>query len=226
MITKKEILSGIKEDLNLDLNEAYVAQEKKYNINTERLLKDTKEAHFSLYRRHIKSLNITSAELDTVDRDQSNPRSSAFRSLKKSEIASRNSVHLHELYFSNIGDPRSLISFDMVTYMKLTRDFGTFNEWQWDFIACADATQSGWAVCAYDMYLRRYINFFIESNDCSIPVSCYPVIVLDVWEHAYFNDYQNDKDKYISDMMQEFNWNVIENRFQRAELVQKAMEAQ
>ncbi len=136
----------------------------------------------------------------------------------------RNAVHLHELYFANISDVDSEITFDSMTHMRLTRDFGTFDDWQWDFIACAKSARNGWAVCAFDTFLRRYVNFFIDGDDVCIPVGCVPVLVLDVWEHSFFRDYLENKDSYIENMMREINWDIVEARITRVEMMAKVLE--
>jgi superoxide dismutase, Fe-Mn family len=85
------------------------------------------------------------------------------------------------------------------------------------------AARNGWAVTAYDTFLRRYINFIIDGDDCNIPVGCYPVIVLDMWEHAFSRDYGAEKQQYVTSMMRELNWEVIERRVERAEQIGKVL---
>jgi Fe-Mn family superoxide dismutase len=228
MVTVKDIKKTILDSLELSEPEAivetYVTAPKSYDLTTELLSQKTKGAHEKLYHSYVEKLNRTSAQLDTVDRTSAG-HTSAFRSLKQAEINDRNAVYLHELYFANISDLRSEVSYDSISFMRLARDFGTFDEWQWDFIACALSAKNGWAVTAYDTSLRRYINFFIDGHDQNIPVGCYPVIVLDMWEHSYFRDYLNDKEKYITNMMREFNWDIIEKRIDRAEAIAKVLKS-
>ena len=79
------------------------------------------------------------------------------------------------------------------------------------------SARSGWAVTVYNTFLNRYINVVVDLHSLNIPFSSYPVIVLDVWEHAYYRDYLNDRKKYVFAMMKQLNWKVIDERFQRAE---------
>lgn len=229
MVTVRELKQGIRRDLGLDeapevISEAYVAHPKKYDNKSELLSEKAKETHEKLYQGYVEKLTKISAQLDTADRAAADSKVSGYRSLKAAEVYNRNAVYLHELYFANIGDVDSEVSFDSLAFMKLARDFGTFDDWQWDFIACAKSAVNGWAVCAYDMFLRRYINFFIDGDDVSIPVGCFPVVVLDVWEHSFFRDYLEDRESYITNMMQEFNWQVVEDRIERAEMINKVLE--
>lgn len=227
--TTKDLIKGIRKDLGLEtesvtgskyLNEAYVAMPKQYDLPTELLSKKAKTAHKNLYQGYIEELNRISAELDAVNRKDDFRR---YRDLKRAEIYNLNAVYLHELFFANVSDVHSEITMDTLSYMRLERDFGNFNDWQYDFVANAMGKGNGWAVCAYSTYLRKYINFFVQSHDDSIPVGCYPVIVVDVWEHAYFRDYLENRKAYVYAMMKELNWEVIEERFKRAERIGDAL---
>lgn len=225
---KSELTKVIRESLELDeepqdlLNEAYMAQGKSYHLNTEMLLNKTKEAHKELYHKYIADYNETSARLDTVDKRASNANFSDFRSLKLAEQYNANAVYLHELYFANISDPYSEVNVDSLAHMRLNRDFGSFDNWQMDFMACAMSCRNGWVITALSPYLKRYVNMIVDSHDLHSLIGAYPLIVLDLWEHAR-RDYLNNKKDYITAMMRELNWNVINKRFERAEEYYKAL---
>ena len=221
----REIKEGIKHDLGLDdIDESYVATPKDYDLNTELVSKKTKLAHDEIYNEYVETLNSTSAKLDAVDRSLAKSSSSALRSLKQDEVYNRNAVYLHELFFANISDVHSEVSYDSMAFMRLTRDFGTFDDWQWDLMGCGMANREGWVVTAYDVFLRRYMNFVIDGHDAGIPIGCIPIVVVDVWAHSYYRDYVNDKERYLKSMMMELNWNIIEARIDKAELIAKVLE--
>ena len=219
-LLKNTPISEILVDNSLD--EAYVAEPKKFKQVTEFVTQKTKDAHSDLYKGYVESLNKVSAELDTANRSEANPRHSEFKSLKKDEVYNLNAVWLHELYFANCFDPHSEITMDSLSYMRLERDFGTFEDWQKDFMACANSAGVGWAVCGYHMFLQRYVNTFVGSHDRNVMLGIYPVVVLDMWEHAH-RDYLNDKKSYIVSQMRELNWNVIEERVNKAEQIAQAL---
>lgn len=207
------------------MGEAYAPQPKPYTLSTESLSPDTKVAHLELYRGYVEQLTKISAKLDAVERKGINTTSSEFRSLKYDELYHLNAVYLHELYFANISDVHSEVRHDSLAFMRLQRDFGTFDEWQFDFKAVCESAGSGWGMCVYSTFLRRFLNVFITSHVTNIPVGCYPIIVMDMHEHAYYSDYKNNARGYIIKMMQELNWDVIEERVKRADMIQKALEA-
>ena len=201
----------------INLQEAYVAEKKPFKQVSEFVSQKTKDAHTELYKNYIETLNEVSAELDTADKGAANSRHSEYRSLKLDEVYNLNAVWLHELYWANCFDPHSEIVMDSIAYLKLQRDFGTFEDWQRDFIACAMSAGNGWAVCGYHTFLRRYVNTVVSNHSGDVMLGLYPVIVVDMWEHAYYRDYLTDKKSYLVAQMKEFNWEVIEDRFKRAE---------
>lgn len=201
------------------VTESYVAEPKTYNQVSEFVSQKTKESHASLYKGYIETLNRISAELDTVSRGEADSKHSAFRSLKLDETYNVNSVWLHELYFANCFDPHSEIYMDSMAYLRLEKHFGTFEDWQKDFAACAMASGQGWAVCGYSMFLKKYVNIMISNHSQDVMMGVFPLIVIDMHEHAYFKDYRGDKKSYLVAMLRELNWNIIEERFKKAESI-------
>ena len=122
------------------LNEAYVAQAGTFNLQTELLSQKTKKQHQELLEGYVRELNDISNKLDGVDKSAANLNNSQFRSLKIDETYNHNAAFLHGLYFENISDLNSKITMDSLAYMRLSRDFGSFDNWQKDFIACCKAS--------------------------------------------------------------------------------------
>lgn len=205
------------------VDEAYVVQSKKFDVKTESLSEKSKKSHQELMDGYVKALNEVSAKLDTADRENSNPNNSDFRNLKLDEAHNINASFLHGLFFDNIGSLSSRVTVDSIAYMKLARDFGDFNKWQKDFIACGLAARNGWVVTCYNTFLKRYINIVVDLHCLNIPFGCIPVIVVDCWEHTYYRDYLKDRKSYIFAMMKELNWDKIEERFDKTERVAKVM---
>lgn len=223
MIDEKVLLKIVADSMpKIDdkINEAYVAQAKVYPQVTELLSQEAKDAHSKLYQDYAKKLSEVSFKIDTADRLNANSSSSAFRSLKADEAKLHNAVYLHELFFANCFDPHSEIFMDTLAFMRLQRDFGTFEQWQSDFMACGLSAQDGWAVCGYSLFLRKFVNTIIDGNDSGVMLGLIPMIVVDMHEHASFRDYLGDKKSYLIAMMQEFNWDVIESRFAKADKIE------
>lgn len=221
-ITAGAVRKIISESLGLDkIDESYIASPKQYDIPTESIPPDVKKAHLELYKGYVKALNAISAKLDTAPRKDAEYHSSEFRSLKIDEAYNMNAVYLHELYFANIGDVSSEIMQDNLSYMRLARDFGTFDDWQRDFLACAMSVREGWAVCGYNTFLRRFINIAIDLHDINVTVGLYPIAVIDCWNHAM--PISMSRRDYVIAMMRELNWEVIDNRVKRADRIAEAI---
>src|SRR5574343_497102 len=159
-IVKKSLRQILSDKKEANLNESYVAEPKQFKQVTECVSQKTKNAHVELYKGYVESLNTVSNELDTVDRGKSNSRHGEFRSLKLDEAYNINSVWLHELYFANCFDPRSEVVMDSMAFLRIQRDWSTFDDWQRDFVACAQSAGNGWAILGYHMFLKKYMNFF------------------------------------------------------------------
>jgi Fe-Mn family superoxide dismutase len=201
------------------LEEAYLAQQKAFNVMTDYLSSENLNNHIELYKGYLSNFNEISAKLDAADRSSVNSNHHPYRSLKLDETYNMNAVYLHELFFANIGDNNSQISMDTLSYMRLSRDFGTFDDWQKDFIATAQSARCGWAITYLNTFTQSYMNCFIDLHSQNVPTGMYPVIVMDMWQHSYYKDYLKDSKKYLSAMMKQFNWRVIEKRFQKADKI-------
>ena len=108
---------------------------------------------------------------------------------------------------------------DTLAFMRLEKDFGSFDAWQMDFLACATASRCGWVVTGFNVYTQTYMNYVIDLHSVNVPIGVVPVIVMDVWQHAYYKDCLKDVKDYTINMMKELNWNVIEQRFKRADKI-------
>ena len=218
----------IRETLNVKkdkpLNESYVTKARKYDLPTELLSDKTKTAHQELLAGYVESLNSVSAKLDTVSRDDASLNTSAFRSLKIDETYNANAAYLHALYFQNISDLNSVITMDSITFMRIERDFGSFDTWQRDFIATCLSARNGWGMLVYNMFLGRYMNVVVDLHSLNVPIASVPVLVIDCWEHSYYRDYLKDRKTYIYAMMKEINWDRVEKRVKQAEKFAKIKE--
>lgn len=224
-MNEKELKKIISDSLGKSrMNEAYVTTSKKYELNTEMLSEKAKDAHQKLFEAYSTQLNKVSAQLDVASREDANPNYSEFRSLKLDETHNINGSYLHALFFDNISDVNSIVMLDSLIYLRLERDFGTFDDWQQDFIACALSSRGGWAMTVYSIPLKRYMNVVVDGHTSGIPAATIPVICLNVAEHSYFRDYLADRKAYVYAMMKELNWDVIERRVKKAEKVAKLME--
>lgn len=217
MLVNNNIKSIIKK--SLEINESYSAQKKQFDIKTDFLSAENIKNHEELYQSYVDNFNLTSAKLDAVNRSDISSNHSEYRNLKLDETYNMNGAYLHELFFANIGDNNSQINMDTLSYMRINRDFGTFDDWQKDFIACAQSSRCGWAITYLNFYTQSYMNCFVDLHTKDFPAGMYPVIVMDMWQHSYYKDYLKDSKTYLIAMMKQLNWNVIEERIKKADKI-------
>jgi Fe-Mn family superoxide dismutase len=172
---------------------------------------DQFEAHMRLYEGYVTNINKIDEILLRGDaqRDQANTTFSWYRELKRGETFALDGVILHELYFENIGGNSEAP--DTETAGMLEESFGSVEKWQEDFIATAKASR-GWAVLCLDQRSMRLRNISLDAHDVGNIAYSAPVLVLDMYEHAYFLQYADKKVDYINAFMKNINWNVVGER--------------
>lgn len=182
-----------------------------YTDDIKVINKEQFEAHMRLYEGYVTNINKIDAELDqgNAQREQSNTTFSYYRELKRGETFALDGVILHELYFENIGGTTS--EPDQAVLEKIENDFEVFQDWQEDFIATAKASR-GWAMLAYDQRSSKYRNISLDAHDLGNIAYSAPVLVLDMYEHAYFLQYADKKADYINNFMKNINWTVVAGR--------------
>ncbi|HHU73454.1 MAG TPA: superoxide dismutase [Clostridiales bacterium] len=168
------------------------------------------EAHMRLYEGYVRSINKVDEALNNhPDRAEANTTFSYYRECKRGETYALNGVILHELYFQNIGGRNN--EPDSNSLRKLERDFGSFQNWKEDFMATAKASR-GWAVLAFDQRSNRLRNISLDLHDLGNIAYSAPMLVLDMYEHAYFLQYADNKGEYIDRFMENIDWDVVNGR--------------
>ncbi|HKL98583.1 MAG TPA: Fe-Mn family superoxide dismutase [Mobilitalea sp.] len=181
-----------------------------YDNNITVINREQFDAHIRLYEGYVSKINeVDEALRGNADRDQANTTFSYFRECKRGETFALNGVILHELYFENIGGNKT--GPDPTTKKALEIDFGSIMNWQEDFVATAKASR-GWAVLCYDQRSNRFRNISLDAHDVGNIAYSAPMLVLDMYEHAYFLQYADDKAEYIKQFMDNIDWRVVCDR--------------
>lgn len=164
------------------------------------------EAHFTLYKGYVSKRNEILGKLDGVDLSTANQVYSDLRALKVDLTFAIGGIKNHELYFEHLGggggDPTG-------AFRKLVdRDFGSAAGWRDDLKATGTAAR-GWAWTAYDWDERRLFNYIGDAQNTFPVWNATPLVALDVYEHAYFLDYQTDRGAYIDAFFDNLDWDVV-----------------
>lgn len=169
-------------------------------------------AHMRLYEGYINKMN----EIDGLlarggDLEEANATYSEFRGIKRGETYALNGVILHEYYFENIGSDNNEPDNDVLGCIE--RDFGSFENWQAHFVATAKASR-GWVVFCYDPRSDMLRNISLDAHDYGNIALSVPILVIDMYEHAYFLQYADHKDEYINAFMNNIDWSVVRDRME------------
>ena len=168
------------------------------------------EVHVRLYEGYVSKINeIDGILFGNSGRERANATFSYYRECKRGETYALNGVILHELYFENIGGCVSKPN--KITVDILEQDFCSMENWQEDFMATAKASR-GWAVLSFDQRSGHFRNISLDAHDLGNIAYSAPVLVLDVYEHAYFYQYLDNKEEYIRNFMNNINWMVVDDR--------------
>ncbi len=168
------------------------------------------DVHQELYKGYVNKVNEVWSKLDgDAKREEANATYSYYRGLKLGETYALDGVILHELYFSNLGGRNNTPHGKALEMIE--ERFGSYEAWAKDFIACGKAAR-GWAILAYDQRSCALHNFMSDAHDVGAIWTAYPILIMDVYEHAYFIDYANKKADYIDRFMQDINWDIIDQR--------------
>ncbi|MCX7846986.1 MAG: superoxide dismutase [bacterium] len=167
--------------------------------------------HFKLYQGYVNNVNTLLAEQRELLKagQQATP---VYAELKRRLGWEFNGMRLHELYFGNMGGTTP-INTNSALYTALVRDFGSFEQWKNDFLATGRMRGIGWAVLYKDPVTGRLLNMWINEHEANHPAGAVPLLVMDVFEHAFMTDYQLDRASYLDAFFKTINWPVVESRF-------------
>ncbi len=173
---------------------------------SETLLKN----HFTLYQGYVNNTNKVLDILSQILRD-GKTGAPEYAELKRRLGWEFNGMRLHEYYFENLGG-KGGINKEGKLAKKMSEDFGSYEAWEKDFKAVGAMRGIGWAVLYQDISNGKLINFWINEHDVSHPAGCNPILIMDVFEHAFMIDYGLKKADYIGAFFKNINWSAVEAR--------------
>lgn len=190
--------------------------------------KDQIAEHLALYAGYVKQVNAINEELNVL---RSKGRASG-RDLEFAELTRRlgfeyNGMILHEYYFSNLrsgaaGDPAPTSKIAQA----LLECFGSVAGWRTDFHAVGEMRGIGWVMLCEDPMTHRLTNYWVTLHQNGVPASFKPLLVMDVWEHAFMRDYKaTDKCRYIDAFLRNIDWAIVNRRLSEPMAIRPAAAA-
>jgi superoxide dismutase, Fe-Mn family len=175
-------------------------------LELDGISRQTIEAHYKLYQGYVAKRNEILGKLAEVDMSAANQVYSDVRALKVDLSFAVGGVKNHEVYFEHLGGDGGDPDGPFGTLVR--RDFGSIDAWRADLTATGMAGR-GWAWTAYDWDEGRLFNYVGDAQNTFPIWNATPLVALDVYEHAYFLDYQTDRASYIEAFLKNLDWTVV-----------------
>lgn len=179
---------------------------------SENLLK----AHFMLYQGYVANTNKFREKLAGMTKSGGDLAAPEFAEMKRRFGWEWNGMRLHELYFENLAVSDALLNKESSFAQKAAEDFGSWENWEKNFKATGSLRGIGWAIVYYDPTAKRLFNIWINEHDGGHLAGAIPILVMDVFEHAYLADYGIKRADYIEAFFKIIDWNIIAKRFDAA----------
>lgn len=189
---------------------AYTAKDYSQLIGMEGFSETLLKNHFTLYQGYVTNTNKVMDILAQMLKE-GKTGTPEYAELNRRLGWEFNGMRLHEYYFENLGGRGGI---DRVGKLakRLAGDFGSYEAWEKDFKATGTIRGIGWVVLYQDDTTGGLINLWINEHDVGHPSGCTPILVMDVFEHAFMIDYGLKRADYIEAFFKNINWNVVEGR--------------
>lgn len=178
---------------------------------SDQLLKN----HFALYQGYVTNTNKV-AEILSVLIKEGKTGTPEYAELKRRFGWEFNGMRLHECYFGNMIKGDTKFDRDSKLFKKIIEDFGSYENWEKDFKGVGGMRGIGWAILYYDTIAGKLFNTWINEHDVGHLSGAIPILIMDVFEHAYMIDYGLKRADYIVAFFKTIDWKAVTNRFEEA----------
>lgn len=167
-------------------------------------------SHFTLYKGYVTNTNKV---MDTLANMLKDGKTGAYEyaELKRRLGWEFNGMRLHEYYFENLGGKTPLNQESRLGKL-LSKNFGSYDGWLLDFKGTGSMRGIGWTILYQDNAGDRLFNQWINEHDTGHAAGCQPILILDVFEHAFMIDYGLKRADYIEAFVKNINWAAAEAR--------------
>jgi Fe-Mn family superoxide dismutase len=166
--------------------------------------------HFTLYQGYVNNANKLMQLLDTMLKDEK-AGTQEYAELKRRMGFEFNGMRLHEFYFENLGGNDKYTNYKKFIQV-IENNYGSYSMWEKDFKATGMMRGIGWVILYQDDKTGRLFNQWINEHETGHFAGCTPVLVMDVFEHAFITDYGLKRADYIEAFFSNIKWDEVENR--------------
>ena len=176
--------------------------------------------HFALYQGYAANVNKIREEVGMYLKEGTTA-SPQFAELKRRFGWEWDGMRLHEYYFGNLMKEKTEFGKDSILGVQFKKDFGNFENWEKEFRTTGAMRGIGWVILYFDPAMKKLFNVWINEHDGGHLAGAYPLLVMDVFEHAYMLDYGTKKADYISAFMNIIDWKVVGDRYDWATKIEE-----
>jgi len=189
----------------------YTAKDYSNLIGMDGLSETLLNNHFTLYQGYVTNTNKLHDLLSSKANDATNPE---YAELKRRFGFEFNGMRLHEYYFENLGGKTPLYKSGTLS-RKLAEAFGSYESWEEDFKATGAMRGIGWTILYLDNVSGQLFNTWINEHEVGHLAGCSPILVMDVFEHAFITDFGLKRADYIAAFFNNIDWESAEGRLKQ-----------
>ena len=176
------------------------------------LSKELLQEHLALYKGYVSRTNALLKDLQGAEAEAKT--TTAVQESRRRLGFEFSGMRLHELYFEALRDKASGPGPGHPLHKAILANWGTFEAWWAAFKTTCTMTGIGWGALLKDPATGRLMNAWIQDHENAFPVGTVPILVVDVWEHAYVKDYgATSRAKYVDAIKPLIDWGIVENRY-------------
>jgi Fe-Mn family superoxide dismutase len=196
-------------------NKFYVLPELPYAYNALAPVMSEEQLKIHHDKHHAAYVNGANALLESLDKARKENADQDYGTLAKQLTFNSAGHRLHAMFWKNLSAPKAGNKPSGKIAESIDDEFGSFDRFKKEFGQVAMKTEgSGWAVLTYCLDTKRPIIMQIEKHHVNVNPKRPVLMVLDVWEHAYYLDYKNDRAKYVENFWSIVNWDEVNKRLQ------------
>ena len=187
---------------------AYEAKNFDHLLGTQGFSDKLLQNHFKLYQGYVTNTNKLIELLDKMQ-----PGTPEYSELQRRFGWEFNGMKLHEFYFGNMIKGGKALNKNSSLAQELIRVYGSLENWEKNFKGVGTMRGIGWAVLVYDQKQKEFFNVWINEHDVGHLAGAVPLLVMDVFEHAFMLDYGLNRAEYIEAFFKVIDWKAVEGRY-------------
>jgi Fe-Mn family superoxide dismutase len=169
------------------------------------------QTHLAMYQGYVNNTNLL-AEIMREWLIVGKSGTIEWGEMKRRFAWEFNGMRLHEYYFENITATATALDRQSQLYKKIDADFGNYDLWERGFKGTGGVRGVGWAILSFDPQTGRLFNVWMDEHDTGLLVDSRPLLVMDVFEHAFLPDYGLRRQDYVEAFFNVIDWSEVEKR--------------